>query len=199
MFNLKNIYISLVAISLSFLVITIGTFICLIYFDFVPTKKFDYAIVLLPPIGILLSAFLASVSVLKNIENTNRIEKEKKEKEEKQFLNKMKIYIAEVEYFVKLFKHTFSDYEKETDIEKKETTLIYQKSLNHSKNLIIKDINFIEHLESDEYELIRLINSIEIIIDIILQKEYDKDFIKLLNENVDSLEEEINRIKTKRK
>lgn len=55
--------------------------------DFLKIEK-EY-IVLLSAIGIVLSAFMASISVMKNIENANNIEKQKKYKEDSEFyLNK---------------------------------------------------------------------------------------------------------------
>ncbi|MFW2378901.1 hypothetical protein ACN9J5_07400 [Aliarcobacter butzleri] len=196
-FNLERAYKILVFLTISFLLFIIIMFI-FIYLDYRPNGKFENITKLIPAIGIILSALLASVSVLKSIENTNRIEEEKKEKEKKQFLNKLRIYIAELEYFIKLFKTTFCNYDKATDIERKTGLLIYQKNLNHSKNLIIKDINFIEHIESDEYELIHFINSIEILIDLMLEEEYEEETKNIINENIDSLEEKINKIKLKR-
>lgn len=69
-----------------FYVIAILFFILLILFTLdlviVPSDKTP----LLGAIGIIISAFIASLSVMKNIENTNKIEKEKIDKEEKEVL-----------------------------------------------------------------------------------------------------------------
>lgn len=174
-FNLESAYKILVFLIIIFLFFIIIMFV-FIFLDYKPNQKFENITKLIPAVGIILSALLASVSVLKGIKNTNRIEKEKEEKEEKQFLNKLRIYIADLEFFIKFFKGTCS----KSDIYIRDKLLLNQKILNHSKNSIFKDISFIEEIKSDEFKLINYINSIELLIHIILEdeaKEYQEEYI----------------------
>ena len=57
------------------------------------TSTYENFIKLLAPLGIILSASIASLSVLKSIENTNRIEEEKKESDKHKLKEKLELYI----------------------------------------------------------------------------------------------------------
>lgn len=57
-------------------------------------KKIIYQ--LLAPIGILLSAFLASLSVLKNINNTNKIEEEKNKQKKLDSVKRLNIFLHDI-------------------------------------------------------------------------------------------------------
>lgn len=195
-FNLQGAYKILVFLTVSFLSFIIVMFI-FIFIGFIPNGRFDSITKLIPAIGIMLSALLASVSVLKNIENTNRIEKEKEEKQKKQFQNKLKIYLSEIESFIVFYKEISSSFNKFSDNEKDKSFLINQNNLNHSRNLIIKDINFFENIQDDEYKIIRLMNIIEIYLNFFSKSKYNEETHKKIDECVDSLEKLINEIKEK--
>jgi hypothetical protein len=155
----------------------------------------EIVIKMLPPLGITLSALLASTSVMKSIQNTNKIEERKKEKEKKQFKNKLKIYMNEVKYFIDFYKTMSINFDKFTQTEIKESLIMNQKNLTHSKNLIIKDINFIEHIGNNEYEIISLLNFIETNIDLEIRINYNKELHETTIKHVNILEETLNKLK----
>ena len=142
----------------------------------------DIIIQMLPALGITLSALLASTSLMKSIQNTNEIEKKKKEKEEIQFKNKLKIYINEVIYILDLHKASKINEKEYNEKEYEYLSLLLLKPINHTKNLIINDANFLEKIEINEFNIIRYFNVIEIGLEEI-SKKYEKNLLDKINEN----------------
>lgn len=63
----------------------------------------DIVIKMLPVLGITLSALLASTSLMKSIQNTNKIEKNKKQNELELKINKMTFYLKLVQSYIQMY------------------------------------------------------------------------------------------------
>lgn len=167
-----------------------GTFI--VVFSFLIGALFtfnvDNIVKLLVPFGVLLSAGLASVSVMKSINNTNRIEKEKEEKKVKNTLDRLEYYLNQLDYNTKGYKKAFEAYE--LFIEKKENFEFQNVELLYNRtNHILKSIR-------TDSELIVTIEN-ELIITILMTNELILDILKKITNN--ELKDEtssLNNIKT---
>jgi len=123
---------------------------------------------LLAPLGIILSASIASLSVLKSIENTNRLEKEKKKKELELFKNKSIIYLLEINRFIFLYHSAYLAIKKisqehlHTNMTIKGIKDAVFKDLLFVKELIIKDTDFISSYDGKKIsKVLRTLTSIE--------------------------------------
>lgn len=181
--NLRNFYFVILILIIYFLSITV--------FKYFITEKEEEIIKFLPPIGIILSALLASLSVLRTIDNTNKIEKEKKEKEEKQFKNKLKIYMNETIFFVE----TYLQFHKGKIFEMDNNTRIkilswVEKAASHSKNLMIKDVSFLEKIEKNEFSIIKNLNFFEMAIEHI-SNNFSVELLIMINKKMKKILDEI--------
>lgn len=183
--KLETGYNILLFLVVFFLVFTIYIF-CVVSFsgpNEVVTTKFNNMVVLLPPIGIILSALLASISVLRTIENTNRIEKEKAEK------NKIEIKKLSEIYILKLTQ-SFYNFLNINDSLKATTSRVKE-----DYNLIVENKDIVNYLDNN---LLGIMNILDNFI----------EFNNIYLENLNKLEkgvklekiklEEINQIKTNR-
>lgn len=111
------------------------------------TQKYNNIVVLLPPIGIILSALLASISVLRTIENTNRIEKEKAEK------NKIEIKKISEIYILKLTQSFYNFCDINDPL--KASTL----RVKEDYNLIIKNQGIVNYLDNYLLDIMNIIDN----------------------------------------
>lgn len=185
------IYNILFYISLVSIIIVISFISGVIYIEL--NVNIDNVIKMLAPLGITLSALLASTSVMKSIQNTNKIEERKKEKEEKQFKNKLKIYMSEILYILDLHKASKMNEKVYSDKSYEYLSSLILKTINQTKNLIINDANFLERIEISEFNLIRYLNVIEIALEEI-SKKYEKILLDTINENFNEIIKEVKSI-----
>jgi len=111
------------------------------------TQKYNNIVILLPPIGIILSALLASISVLRTIENTNRIEKEKAEK------NKTEIKKISEIYILKLTQSFYDFFDIKDPLNA--TTL----RIKEDYNLIIKNRDIVNYLDNYLLDIMNIIDN----------------------------------------
>lgn len=111
------------------------------------TQKYNNIVVLLPPIGIILSALLASISVLRTIENTNRIEKEKAEK------NKIEIKKISEIYILKLTQSFYNFFDINDSL--KASTL----RVKEDYNLIIQNRDIVNYLDNYLLDIMNIIDN----------------------------------------
>ncbi|MCT7610379.1 hypothetical protein N5U14_05935 [Aliarcobacter butzleri] len=137
--SLGIIYNGLFYISLILIITVISFILGAIYSNY----KIDNNIVMqmLPALGITLSALLASTSLMKSIQNTNKIEKKKGEKEEKELKNRVKFYLT----LIKSLKKVLED---EINIEKIDFNAMVFNEINFIKELIIKDSKVLSVLDN---------------------------------------------------
>ncbi len=79
-----------------FILIIIFNMLSVVSFFNINSEKYP----LVASVGIMISAFIASASVLKNIHNTNAIEKEKKKNREKERKARLEFYLSDIKKVV---------------------------------------------------------------------------------------------------
>jgi len=99
--SLKYIYSTLFFISLISIIIVISFIIGAIVNNHEINN--NTVIQLLPALGITLSALLASTSIMKSIQNTNKIEKIKERKELELKKNKISFYLNLVQSYIRMY------------------------------------------------------------------------------------------------
>lgn len=156
MFN-KNKIINIFYYIILFLIIIVLLGSILIILKFIPSSYLNNDFYkLLAPIGIMLSALLASLSVLKSISNTNRIEQNKKVEEEKGIKNRLEFYFNQMKfilYHYKLIEDGIKNIEnikseKSIDEENKLFKDIFDK-LDILQSKIYSDSSIISIIDSD--------------------------------------------------
>lgn len=143
-FLLHSSYIILVILS----ILIFGILSYIIFESFISNDK-ETIIKLLVPVGVLLSAGLASTSVMKSIHNTNRIEEEKRKKEHKRNLNKIEVYINKLLWNI----YTY------TELMKTNNSINFfnfnskkmHKNFIRVSDLINKDDELLSLIDSDDY------------------------------------------------
>lgn len=139
--------------------------ICFYLFD----STDDNFIKLLAPLGIILSASIASLSVLKSIQNTNNIEEVKNKKEEESYKNKLTLYLTEIKNFVYIYESAYLSFKKNnpaylnTNFTISLIKEMTQKKMNLAKNLMLKDTDFISKSNGKSLiNIISFINNLEL-------------------------------------
>ncbi|MDN5082979.1 hypothetical protein [Aliarcobacter butzleri] len=99
--SLDLIYRLIFYISLISIICVVSFIIGIIYNNY--GIKNDIVIGMLPALGITLSALLASTSLMKSIQNTNRIEKIKKQNELELKKNKISFYFRMVQSYIRMY------------------------------------------------------------------------------------------------
>lgn len=138
------------------------------------TFNIDNIVKLLVPFGVLLSAGLASVSVMKSIVNTNRIEEEKKKIDKENVKNKLSAYLRLHFSYINMYQKDFKD-----SIASRELLKNFVNKQTQYLQLLINDKDI---LSLEKTEIIKIITDIESNIEII------ELMIKNPEEEIDTLQ-----------
>ncbi|RXJ76575.1 hypothetical protein CRV03_08970 [Arcobacter sp. F155] len=139
----KNISIDFLYKVIAYLLgVVFFSIFCILLFQF----TLDKFITLLAPLGIILSASIASLSVLKSINNTKKIELRKRKEKEKSIKIRMKSYLLQLCTVINLFEKSYVDTYSEE--------LIATKSYyNLISSLLVKDLIFLREAFINDTEI----------------------------------------------
>ncbi len=148
--------------TLVFFAILLFTGILLLIFKYtIYCFNEESLIKILVPFGVLLSAGLASASVMKSINNTNRIEEEKEEKKKKLTLKKFEYYFNQINFNIVAIRRVFKTKEENIKIETADIDLIFKK-LNDNLSLVKEDKEIFEII--DVVKLIKILTNVELLL-----------------------------------
>ncbi len=194
-FKFKNIF-KLEVIYKLIVVLTIILFIIIIGFLFNAflTKDMDTIIKLLVPTGIILSAALASTSVMKSIYNSNLIEQRKTIEKNEKVKNKLKLYLKLIHSFISMYALDFKEI-----LDEKIVLEAFIKTQEEYLLLLLNDDD-IKSIEGSE--IIRIIVYLEMNIDMTKKVLYSdmvkiNDLKNLIERNFTKIEEIIEEINSK--
>lgn len=139
------------------------------------------------PTGIMLSAALASLSVLKNIKNTNMIEKSKEKKEKEETKARLEFYLSDLKQLLVAYKDlkTYAHIDVATRI-----IIKIQKNLDNDKKIIsqfsktkLTDLSYDMHVISS----LEALNNIDTNNSVV-----SKELLKVVKETLTSMEKNMN-------
>jgi hypothetical protein len=145
----------------------------------------DIVIKMLPVLGITLSALLASTSVMKSIQNTNKIEKNKKQNELEVKINKMTFYLKLVQSYIQMY---ITDFKSILDDDLMEDFKI---KLEEYLKLILND-NELKAL--NDKEIRSYIVFMEMNINCTTRYLNNKEYPKNIEELIETIEDSYNRM-----
>ncbi len=146
------------------------------FFITLMSGDFESVVKLLVPIGVLLSAGLASASVMKSIENTNKIEEEKYLKEKNFINNRLTVYFDKLYLATNSLRGTLGN-----PISEK----IYVEELKELSKTILNDNSFISNIRGEM--LSKLLSSLDMLLGTFgteIDKEKREEYNKTVEENI---------------
>lgn len=191
MTGLNTIYfIIVVFLILTFTLTLSGIGSGIYYFFTVPEEQKFYmerVLRLIVPFGIILSAALASVSVLKSITNANMIEKSKEKKEKEETKARLEFYLSDLKQLLVAYKDlkTYAHIDVATRI-----IIKIQKNLDNDKKIIsqfsktkLTDLSYDMHVISS----LEALNNIDTNNSVV-----SKELLKVVKETLTSMEKNMN-------